>query len=295
MHPYSKLVVFGDGLSDQGRFGRLTGNRYPPSPPFADGRWTNGPTWVEVLAETTGIPLAAEDNHAQGGATTGPYNINEPLRAALGLDADAPIRGVWAQVQAALGDGAPDPAALHVIWAGGHDIGAYLDYGQPDLEAYPPAQNVRRAVEALAEAGARHFLVGNLPDMGSTPAYQGTPQAARATELVRRYNEGLAAAAAELRRDGGLEVIEFDGAGAFAEIAMNASRYGIRFLAEAFLPLDHIDFADPLAAAKPLPESRQGADPDAYFSFWAVSAGRKVHRLLGERAAAAVRAGGRGR
>ena len=38
MHSYSKIVVFGDGLSDRGQFGFLTGNKYPPSPPFAAGR-----------------------------------------------------------------------------------------------------------------------------------------------------------------------------------------------------------------------------------------------------------------
>lgn len=291
MMPFSKILVFGDGLSDQGRFGRLTGNRYPPSPPFAEGRWTNGPTWVEVFSRESGIPLAAEDNYAQGGATTGPYNVNEPLRQALGLGADAPIRGLWTQVEAAVTSRARlDPPALHVLWAGGHDIGAYLDYGQPDLVAYPPAENVRRAVEALAEAGATRFLIGNMPDMGATPAYYGTPKASEATALVNQYNRGLAMVAADLRRGRGLDVIEFDGAGAFAEIAANASSYGIRFLGESFLPMDYIDFTNPLAPAKPLPASRRTADPDEYFSFWAVSAGRRVHQLLGERAARAVRA-----
>jgi len=282
----SKIVVFGDGLSDQGRLGKLTANRYPPSPPFADGRWTNGPTWVEVLSQKSGIPLAAEDNYAQGGATTGAFNINEPLRQALGLGADVPIRGVWAQVEAAVkGGGKLDPAALYVVWAGGHDIGAYLDYGQPDLVAYPPAQNVRRAIEALADSDAKHFLVGNMPDMGNTPAYYGMPKAAKATELVTTYNQGLAAVAAELRRNRGLDIIEFDGAAAFADIAANATQHGIKYLDEAFLPIDFIDFANPLAPAKPLPANRQGANPNEYFSFWAVSAGAKVHQLLGERAA----------
>jgi hypothetical protein len=99
---HSKLIVFGDGLSDQGRFGALTHNRYPPSPPFAGGRWTNGLTWVEVLSQRLNLPLDPEDNFAQGGATTGWYNINEPLRQALGLAPDAPIRGVLAQVTDAL-------------------------------------------------------------------------------------------------------------------------------------------------------------------------------------------------
>jgi phospholipase/lecithinase/hemolysin len=76
----SRLVVFGDGLSDQGRSGGLTGNRCPPSPPLADGRWTDGPTWVEVLAERSGIPLASADGRAQGGATSGALHVNAPLR-----------------------------------------------------------------------------------------------------------------------------------------------------------------------------------------------------------------------
>ncbi len=96
MTKWSKLIVFGDGLSDQGRFVKLTQNRYSPRPPFLEGRWTNGLTWVEVLARQLNLPLSDADNWAQGGATTGYYNINEPLRQALGLDADAPIRGVHA-------------------------------------------------------------------------------------------------------------------------------------------------------------------------------------------------------
>ncbi len=288
--PYSRLIVFGDGLSDQGRFGALTQNRYPPSPPFSGGRWTNGPTWVEVLAAETGTPLSAEDNLAQGGATTGAFNINQPLRDALGLGPDAPIRGVWLQVEEVLRRGKADPAALHVIWAGGHDIGSYLDFGQPDLQAQPPAANIRRAVEALADAGAVHFLVGNMPDMGSTPAYLGTPKAARASELCAAYNQGLAAMAAELRRTRRLDIVEFDGAAAFADIAANAASHGITHLGEAYLPLDYIDFAKPLAPARALPQGRDAATADQYFSFWAVSAGARVHRQLGLRAAGLLRA-----
>lgn len=59
MFSYSKFVVFGDGLSDQGRWGPLTDFRYPPSPPFAGGRWTGGPTWIEHLSALSGVPLAA--------------------------------------------------------------------------------------------------------------------------------------------------------------------------------------------------------------------------------------------
>ncbi len=283
---FTKLVVFGDGLSDQGRFGELTGNRYPPSPPFYEGRWTNGPTWVEVMAQQTGIPLHAADNYAQGGATTGFYNINEPTRRALGLPAEAPIRGVLAQVDAFLKDTSTlDTQALYIVWAGGHDFGSYLDFGQPDLRAHPPADNIRQAVASLAAAGARHFFIGNMPDISNTPQYFGTEKGKEAAELVRAYNEGLQTVSAALRETMDIHVDLFDAATIFTEIAMNAGTFGIKIIDEAFLPLDYIDFTDPLAPAKPLPANREGQSADDYMSFWAVAAGRKVHAVLGERAA----------
>lgn len=290
--PYSKLIVLGDGLSDQGLWGTLTHNRYPPSPPFNAGRWTDGPTWVEALATKLALPLDPADNLAQGGATTGYYNINEPLRAALGLGADAPIRGVLAQVDALLARTPRlDPQALCVVWAGGHDFGSYLEYGQPDVVAYPPAANVRLALERLADAGAQHFIVGNMPDLGSTPQYYGTEQGALATRLIAEYNRGLAEAANDLRRVRGLKIFEFDAVSIFVEIAASPQSFGIKVVNEAYLPYDFIDFANPLAMPKPLPADRLGQDPGDYMTFWAVAAGSKVHAVLGERAAQAVAAG----
>lgn len=290
--PYSKLVVLGDGLSDQGLWGQLTQNRYPPSPPFYGGRWTDGPTWVEVMAGKLALPLEPADNLAQGGATTDMYNINEPLRAALGLGPDAPIRGVLAQVDALLArTPSLDPDAIYVVWAGGHDFGSYLDYGQPDVVAYPPASNIRLALERLADAGANYFLIGNMPDLGSTPEYYGTEKGASATRLIDDYNHGLAVAAADLRQSRGLKIFEFDAVSIFVEAAMNPQQFGIKVINEAFLPLDYIDFTNPLAPAKPLPTNRQGQNSGDYMTFWAVAAGSKVHAVLGVRAAEAINAG----
>lgn len=290
--PYSKLVVLGDGLSDQGLWGQLTQNRYPHSPPFFEGRWTDGPTWVEVMAEKLALPLDPANNLAQGGATTGAYNINEPLRAALGLGPDAPIRGVLAQVDALLARTPRlDPTALYVVWAGGHDFGSYLDYGQPDLLAYPPAANIRHALEQLADAGAQHFIIGNMPDLGSTPEYYGTEKGALATQLVDEYNRGLAETARVLRQQRGVKILEFDAVSVFTEVAMNPHQFGVKVVHEAYLPLDYIDFANPLAPAKALPADRQGHVASDYLTFWAVAAGSKVHAVLGERAAAAVASG----
>jgi outer membrane lipase/esterase len=275
---YSKLVVFGDGLCDQGRFGALTNFRYPPSPPFDRGRWTGGPTWVEHLARLSGLPLSPADNHAIGGATTGRYNINEPMRASLGIPSTVPIPGVLAQIEAAVAVGRIDARALYVVWAGGHDIGAWLENGQPDIKAHPPHENIREGLQLLRKAGTRHVFLGTMPDMGATPAYAGTEKAAKATDATNIYNAGLTQVA-EAMRHHGMSVVLFDGAAAFGRVFAEARQRGITVFDEAYLPFDFIDFANPLAAPRAVPANRNS---NAYFNFWAVSAGPKVHEALGE-------------
>ena len=43
------MYVFGDSLSDNGNLFDMTGGLAPPSPPYFDGRFPNGPVWVEHL------------------------------------------------------------------------------------------------------------------------------------------------------------------------------------------------------------------------------------------------------
>jgi hypothetical protein len=58
----SRLVVFGDSLSDNGNLFELIGQ---PLPPYWDGRSSNGPTYAEQLAQLLHVPL---DDLAFGGA-----------------------------------------------------------------------------------------------------------------------------------------------------------------------------------------------------------------------------------
>ena len=45
----NKLVVFGDSLSDNGNLYEYMKHQLPVSPPYFEGRFTNGPVWVELL------------------------------------------------------------------------------------------------------------------------------------------------------------------------------------------------------------------------------------------------------
>ena len=225
---FSGMVVFGDGLNDMGKWGKLTNYQYPPAEVgFLESRWTNGKVWVEHFAESLNLPISLENNFAMGGATTGLYNINEPLKPALQLDEKTPLLGMLAQVQTYLSKNPKiEDKTLFVLWAGGHDIGNYLEYGQPDLAQFPPADNYKAAIELLVKAGAKNIFVGTMPDMGYSPGYFGTDKQAKASELCQKLNKGLD----ELEKSYQNTVVKFykfDGAGVFTKVGMNPAQYGI--------------------------------------------------------------------
>ena len=50
-----RLIVFGDSYSDNGNVFKLTQGQYPNATRYYQGRFTNGPTWVEYYASLMGI------------------------------------------------------------------------------------------------------------------------------------------------------------------------------------------------------------------------------------------------
>src|SRR4051812_8541313 len=68
---FTKLVVLGDSLSDTGNLFAATGGAIPPSPYYL-GRFSNGPVWVEYLAEALDVPF---EDYAYGGAKTDEGNL----------------------------------------------------------------------------------------------------------------------------------------------------------------------------------------------------------------------------
>lgn len=190
---YSGITVFGDSLSDSGNnaialpiaFGLPPGSvttapyvdpLLPGAPlvsvlPYAGGRYSNGPVWVEHLATDLGLPLAPSllggSNFAFGGARTGVL----PGVAANGI----PTLEEQVETATAAGTLALPGDRLYVVWAGSNDVrdaGALAGAG--DLVG---ANNVLGAavanlVTALADlvaAGARDILLANVPDIGLTP------------------------------------------------------------------------------------------------------------------------------
>ncbi len=59
--PFSKIVTFGDSLSDTGNAFRYTGGCYPATPQNAPGRICNGKIWVQHLMDSLGMKLKPDN------------------------------------------------------------------------------------------------------------------------------------------------------------------------------------------------------------------------------------------
>src|SRR3954471_10689570 len=70
--PFSAIKVLGDSLSDTGRTFNAIG--VPPSLYYFNGRFSNGPLWVDYLAPSLRLPYQPLDNLSWAGANTGRLN-----------------------------------------------------------------------------------------------------------------------------------------------------------------------------------------------------------------------------
>lgn len=214
--PFQKLYVFGDSLSDTGNVfnasKQFLGTGAPPSP-YYQGRFSNGPVWIDYLAEKLNLtptpiavlpnPQSSESsgidsvNFAYGGATTG---TSSAISGA--------IPGLQTQIvefQQLLADRTADPNALYVIWMGANDYLSGINRSNSNgQEPNPsvPVQNIVKAIESLYQSGARHFLVANLPALGETPLakQQGQTVVQTLNRLSDRHNQLLSQQLDELQR-----------------------------------------------------------------------------------------------
>jgi phospholipase/lecithinase/hemolysin len=92
---------------------------------------------------------------------------------------------------------AADPDALYVLMAGANDLRDARSTGDATLVA-DAASNVVNAMALLAQAGARHFLISNLPDLGKTPEAVDAGVTKGSTAVTLSFNALLAAGASGL-------------------------------------------------------------------------------------------------
>lgn len=278
---YSGLVIFGDSLSDTGNVLSLTTafTSTPfPSYPGAEGRFSNGPAWTEYLADGLGfassanpsnllfngtnvIPIGAQggQNFAYGGARIG---LGGSAGATTGLLGQLVA---WDNSTSILGPGGgpltrlADPDALYVVVAGANDLrdirSANFATDAASVQARADAateiaQSLVGTLDLLATAGARHFLISSLPDLGLTPEAVGKELAGNtgivdaSREVTLSFNGALSSlsgsfeAGFNLANTVDLDIRTLDFYGMFRDVADDANNngggvYGITNVASA--------------------------------------------------------------
>ena len=215
------FTVFGDSLSDNGNAFRATNGLFPPSPPYFNGRFTNGAVWIEDLATSLNLTTA---NFAFGGATSGTTNTAIPF-----------LPGVTTQVNSFL-QSSPrlSPDRVFVVWAGAND---YLGGGVTNPAV--PVGNISAILQRLTAAGAEKLIVVNLPDLGKTPGVLTNPvQSAGLTQLSAAHNQGLSTVLQTLAQtQPNVNIIPIDVAALLNQVITDPARFGFTNVTQPCLNL----------------------------------------------------------
>ena len=213
---FSKFIVFGDSLSDQGNVSASTFG-FTPGGNYFQGRWSNGNVWAERFAATQGLTLtrsgAGGTNWAHGGAETGTGTFgsifglpNMRTQVTRYLNTNPTIAGT----------------DLFTLWAGGND---YLNGATSPTN---PVGNVTSSISTLYARGARKFLIPNLPLLGTIPRNIGTPNQGPATAISAAHNALLKQQLISLRNSlTGITIYEMDVATRFEQVRQNPAAFGL--------------------------------------------------------------------
>lgn len=298
---YSNIYVFGDSLSDTGNLFNLTSFAQesqallgvdlpviPPSPPYFEGRFSNGPLWVEKLAEELDIDLTPATELSvvsPGSEISSPVTLidgnttNQSVNFAYALAQTGAngsteigefVPGMERQVEFFVtdhlqADKAADSEALYILWGGSND------YFSPNADPEETIDNIEAEIESLYDVGGRNFLVVNLPDLGiipeaNNPELPASPEVL--TALVNTHNSLLDSTVDELEDTlTGANLTILDINSLFGEVTENPEEFGFTNVTEPFL--------DPITLTP-----TAGADPDEYLFFDTIHPTEAGHNLV---------------
>jgi phospholipase/lecithinase/hemolysin len=227
--PFTSLIDFGDSLSDVGndyavskpiaQLGIIP-TPIPNTPGYYQGRFSNGPIWIDDIASYYGLPApkpsySGGTDYAYGDATSG-TGTTETF-----------IQNIRTQINSYTASHTATSTELFTVLGGADDIFNTLSNGGTTTGAQA-ADNIAGGIGALYADGARNVVIPNLPDLGLTPAYRGTALQADATALTEQFNTELALDLANLQTaDPGLKLYEVNLFSQFDQLIANPSQYGL--------------------------------------------------------------------
>ena len=234
---FDELYIFGDSLSDPGNLFALTqllpGGPLPPSPPYFDGRVSDGPVWADLIAQDYAAAGRPVTNYAFAfGRVISPteVDLNEPASF-------LPIN-LGDQIASFVASTAMAPAnSAAILLMGANDAFQSLRLAADEPPGTPGgvvvaniAARAQAAVDGIAAAaatlrdrGVGTLVLMNLPDLGQVPAFSGDPGSSLLASLATlSFNTALAAETFP-----GMEVERIDVAGLFAGLLADPGAFGL--------------------------------------------------------------------
>ena len=299
----NSFYVFGDSLSDNGN--NFIGQNYvrdnlnpnidAPSPLYFPGRASNGFVWTDYFAQENGLSLTPVLEFSQiapvSENSNGEYEINSSFGgntaiqstnfafggAKLVNDYSDPgnlfIPSISTQVDWFIKDlevkqMQASKDALYVILGGAND---YLsgDFSEPN----EPVTVVEHAITSLYDAGARYFLVPNIPDLGNTPLARtfSDEEIAFLTDVSNRHNDLLEKTLRKLKQylpDIKIKFADFRALG--IDITNDPFAFGLTNVTDSYLTWENPDF------------STAGKNPDDYLFFDEIHLTTVAHLLIAD-------------
>ncbi|KAJ3197149.1 hypothetical protein HK101_005666 [Irineochytrium annulatum] len=198
---FTDVVAFGDSFSDNGNALAMFGI---PKPPYFQGRFSNGPVWVEHLADRLGAKL--HDLAVEGGVIS---DADIPKDALPASDLAMQLKNYTQKVL--------DPATtLYTVFCGGND---FIDNMPVALKTgvLPNVTMISGDMVAflsdLVKANATNILLMNLPPIEASPLVIQSigPFAPIVAKLPVQYNQQVAAGVQAIAAaNAGLKLQTFD-------------------------------------------------------------------------------------
>jgi len=307
------IVLYQDPAWPNGQNPPLTD---PPAvAPYDGGRFSNGPTWAERLPGLIGARPRPEQNYAVGGATIAPFPVGsgpdattrsniESVFLEVIVSPDIQLPGIQTEIDCFLGNcpanvpgfaavGQFKPSQVVTLFGGGNDYFAFLERSlltngelPPPTLADVPAEvayvtgAIKSSIVTLAAAGAKTFLVPNIPDIGVLPAYAGKPEAEVGTALSIQHAAALNAELGKLARQTHTNIYVVDFATALNTVMADPARFGFTNITDACVAPG----APPIWPASLVPGT-VCANPDQHLFWDDVHPTSAAHQLLAEYAA----------
>lgn len=269
--PYDEIIVLGHSHVDNGNDFLLSGG-IVAAPPYFTGRFSNGPLWVEWLANRLGFPPPKETRYypfpteaggtcyGYGGAETGSGFSD----ACIGVGPNkvcAPNVGL--QIERLLAIHTLDGDELIVIHAGDNDA-------SPEIAA----RNIGEHLATLAVAGGRTFLVPNEDRLSQAPGVKGA--APSNDEYLERFNAELTRQLDAVEAQYPVKIFRLDLLALTDAIIADPGAFGLTNVTDSACPDCNAGVPLPGASNTVVP------NPDQYLYWDGFHWTAAVHRIIGD-------------